>query len=141
MSAMAEAIQDKIDRQTIVRSGNPTLEERVAELERKLAFVDISLWAQRVPTFAEIKDAVCTAFELSPADLHSKSFSQRVVLPRQVAMFLMRELQRASFQAIGGTFGKNHATVISSIRVISDRMCTEPLLWGRVQALRKKLST
>ena len=63
--------------------------------------------------------------ELKVEDLKSKNNSKPIVQPRQVAMYLCKQLTQCSLPEIGKSFGgKHHSTVIHSIR--------------KVEALRKK---
>ncbi|HEU5130770.1 MAG TPA: helix-turn-helix domain-containing protein, partial [Pyrinomonadaceae bacterium] len=55
------------------------------------------------------------------AELKSRNNSKSVAIPRQVAMYLCKNLTHASLPEIGRSFGgKHHSTVIHSIRKIDD---------------------
>ena len=70
-------------------------------------------------TIESIQKAVAERFSVKPALLKEKSNRREIVLPRQVAMFLAKELTQASLPEIGRAFGgKHHTTVIHSIRKI-----------------------
>lgn len=58
-------------------------------------------------------------------DLIGRSQSREFVLPRQVAMFLIRKHLKAPFMKIGDLFGKNHSTVMSAIRQI-EKLIPDP---------------
>ena len=63
--------------------------------------------------------AVSRKFKVSVDDLIGTRRSQEIVLPRQVAMYLSRELTSASLPSIGQAFGgKDHSTVLHSIRKV-----------------------
>ncbi len=73
---------------------------------------------RRVPIDA-IQKAVAERFQIKPAQLKEKSNTKKVVYPRQVAMYLVKELTDASLPEIGRAFGgKHHTTVIHSINKI-----------------------
>jgi chromosomal replication initiator protein len=82
--------------------------------------------AQCGRTVEEIKDAACRQFGLSTDELVSSSRTARIAWPRQVAMYLSRELTGESLPAIGRHFGgRDHTTVLhawrrASARVVSD---------------------
>jgi chromosomal replication initiator protein len=58
---------------------------------------------------------------LKLAELKSRNNSKSVAIPRQVAMYLCKNLTHASLPEIGRSFGgKHHSTVIHSIRKIDD---------------------
>ncbi len=74
-------------------------------------------------TASEIQLAVCEHFGLSPHDLLSTSRAARVAWPRQLAMYLARELTGDSLPAIGRDFGgRDHTTVLHAHRRASARL-------------------
>lgn len=65
--------------------------------------------------------AVADRFNLSPSQLKMKSNSRQIAYPRQVAMYLCKELTTASLPEIGRYFsGKHHTTVLHSIQKIEE---------------------
>ncbi|MCX8159527.1 MAG: chromosomal replication initiator protein DnaA [Candidatus Saccharicenans sp.] len=70
-------------------------------------------------TVEKIQKVVCTQYKIKPSELKSKNNSPRVAFPRQVAMYLAKELTDNSLPEIGKKFGgKHHTTVLHSIRKI-----------------------
>ncbi|HLK66271.1 MAG TPA: chromosomal replication initiator protein DnaA [Bryobacteraceae bacterium] len=70
-------------------------------------------------TIDAIQRAVADRFQIKPAQLKEKSNTKKVVYPRQVAMYLVKELTEASLPEIGRAFGgKHHTTVIHSVNKI-----------------------
>lgn len=70
-----------------------------------------------------IIDTVCDYYEISEDDIKSKKKHREVSYPRQVAMYLIRELTDISLPKIGEIFGgKDHTTVIHAIDKISTEM-------------------
>jgi len=70
-------------------------------------------------TVEKIQKAICHHFKLKLSQLNSKNNSPKVAFPRQVAMYLSKELTNSSLPEIGKKFGgKHHTTVIHSIRKI-----------------------
>ena len=68
-----------------------------------------------------IQKAVADRFQIKQSQLKEKSNTQKVVYPRQVAMYLVKELTNASLPEIGRAFGgKHHTTVIHSIKKIEE---------------------
>jgi chromosomal replication initiator protein len=89
---------------------------------------------------ADIIRVVCQAFEVSPADLKGPRRHRHVTTPRQVAMFLIRELTSASLPHIGTQFGgRDHTTVLNAIKRITEVQKVNPLLRQRLQAIRTQL--
>ncbi len=73
----------------------------------------------RIINIEAIQQVVADEFRIRPPDLKTKDNSRKVVYPRQIAMFLCRELARASLPEIGRAFGgKHHTTVLHSVEKI-----------------------
>ena len=69
-----------------------------------------------------IKKVVADEFHLRISDLKVRSNAKKLVYPRQIAMFLCRELAHASLPEIGQAFGnKHHTTVLHSIEKIREK--------------------
>ncbi|HET7319040.1 MAG TPA: helix-turn-helix domain-containing protein, partial [Nitrospirota bacterium] len=63
-----------------------------------------------------------------------------VVLPRQVAMYLCRNLANSSLPEIGNFFGgKDHSTVIHACKVIEDKKEKDPDLKARIEMLIRQI--
>ena len=76
--------------------------------------------SSRLISIYVVQKAVADYYGLEVADLKAKNNSRRVAEPRQVAMFLCRELTGSSLPQIGKEFGgKHHTTVMHSIRKIT----------------------
>jgi chromosomal replication initiation ATPase DnaA len=77
-------------------------------------------------TIAMIRNQVGAHFGVFPHELKLRNRSKAVVLPRQVAMFLVQHLTTASLPKIGREFGgKHHTTVLNSIKKIEARRRTD----------------
>jgi chromosomal replication initiator protein len=73
----------------------------------------------RAVTIESVQKAVAEHYSLKVTELKSKNNSKSVALPRQVAMYLCKNLTTASLPEIGRSFGgKHHSTVIHSIKKI-----------------------
>jgi len=96
--------------------------------------------AQASLSVATIQQAVAREWGVTPAGLQSKSRTKHVTVPRQVAMFLIRDLLGLQLVEIGNAFGgRDHSTVIHSIeKVEADMAATEPFR-TRVESLRVNL--
>ncbi|MDI6845315.1 MAG: chromosomal replication initiator protein DnaA [Candidatus Saccharicenans sp.] len=72
-----------------------------------------------VITIEKIQKVVCNQYKIKLSEIKSKNNSPRVSFPRQVAMYLTKELTDSSLPEIGKKFGgKHHTTVLHSIRKI-----------------------
>ena len=63
--------------------------------------------------------AVAEQFQLQPAQLKQKTNARKIAYPRQIAMYLIKELTQSSLPEIGRMFGgKHHTTVLHSVQKI-----------------------
>jgi chromosomal replication initiator protein len=91
-------------------------------------------------TIAEIQAATCRHFGLSTDELVSSGRSPRIAWPRQVAMYIARELTDASLPAIGREFGgRDHTTVLHACRRASERMSADSASRETVEKLFRDL--
>lgn len=84
--------------------------------------------------------AVAERFSMQPSQLKVKSNTQQIAYPRQIAMYLVKELTRASLPEIGRVFGgKHHTTVLHSIQKIEDLRQRDANLNSLIQSLMDSL--
>jgi chromosomal replication initiator protein len=77
---------------------------------------------QRRVSIEHIQRVVCSEFNLSLSQLKAKNNSRSVAYPRQIAMFLAKELTPASLPDIGREFGgKHHTTALHGINKIAEK--------------------
>jgi chromosomal replication initiator protein len=94
------------------------------------------------PTVDAIQRLVCEQFGVEQAELLARRRDEAVVMPRQIAMFLVRELTRKSYPDIARRFGRsNHATVIHACRRVQASIARDPKRAGLIEALRHKLAS
>ncbi|KIH77661.1 chromosomal replication initiator protein DnaA [Geoalkalibacter ferrihydriticus] len=80
---------------------------------------DILVEKNKELTVEEIQKTVAAHFNIKMADLKSPKRLKALVLPRQIAMYLARNLTSLSFPEIGERFGgKDHSTIIHAIKKI-----------------------
>jgi chromosomal replication initiator protein len=93
-------------------------------------------------TVSEIQDATCRHFGLTPAELISPSRTARIAWPRQVAMYLARELTEESLPAIARQFGgRDHTTVLHAWRRTSARIDSDAGSREAVERLCRELGS
>jgi chromosomal replication initiator protein len=91
-------------------------------------------------TMDSIQKAVADRFQIKQSQLKEKSNTKKVVYPRQVAMYLVKELTDASLPEIGRAFGgKHHTTVIHSINKIDKTRHNDPELNRLLHSLMDSL--
>ena len=82
-------------------------------------FIDTQV---RRPTIEAIQRAVAEQFGMRVAELKQKNNSRQIVVPRQIAMYLTKQMTEASLPEIGRQFGgKHHTTVMHSIAKIDEQ--------------------
>ena len=82
---------------------------------------------------------VCAAFGVAEKDVRGTSRLRSALVPRQVAMYLARELAGLSLPRIGAAFGRDHTTVLHACRRVEQAMAADALLKARVKQLRGEL--
>jgi chromosomal replication initiator protein len=88
----------------------------------------------------EIQQRICESFGLSMDQLLSSSRAAPVAWPRQVAMYLARELTDQTLPAIGRAFGgRNHTTVMHACRRTAERIATDREAYDTVRRLTEEL--
>ena len=79
--------------------------------------------ARKAVTIDQIQRKVAETFDLRLADMTSKRRLASIAYPRQIAMFLSREMTNSTLTEIGDSFGgKDHGTVIHAVKLIKRRM-------------------
>lgn len=97
---------------------------------------------QQTLTTPRIQQAVAAYFELKVSDLKSKRRHRSITLPRQIAMYLCRELTDATLPEIGRCFGgRDHTTVIHSCTKITALETRDDHLSHTLKQLRQILET
>ena len=92
-------------------------------------------------SIGDIQSAVAAHYDIAVSDMISSSRAVRIAWPRQVAIFLARELTTTPLQAIGQAFGgRNHATVLHACKRVSDRLADNQLTESELKELRTAIS-
>ena len=97
--------------------------------------------ASRTVSMADIIHAVSGEFDIRVTDLQSKKRSQSIALPRQICMYLGRQLTRHSLEEIGGHLGgRDHSTVLHACSKIEEIYKSDTDLRSRIDNVTCKLS-
>ena len=87
-----------------------------------------------------IQKRVAEHFDIRLADMTSKRRPENIAFPRQIAMFLSRQMTESSLNTIGEAFGgRDHGTVLHACRLVKDRMEVDPNVRQVVCYLEKQL--
>jgi len=91
-------------------------------------------------TIENIQKTVANFFNIKVSDLKSNRKMRFVSLPRQIAMYLSRQLTESSFPEIGSKFGgRDHSTVIHAYNKIEKKIVNDMHLRNSVSSLKKSL--
>ena len=102
---------------------------------------DILIERNRELSIEEIIKRVSSHFNVKISDMKSAKRLKAVVLPRQIAMYLSRQLTSSSYPEIGERFGgKDHSTIIHAIRKIDKLMEDDFQLRSTIENLRSELT-
>jgi chromosomal replication initiator protein len=89
-----------------------------------------------------IQHAVAKEWGVTVDMLKSKTRTKQITAPRQIAMFLGRELLGLQLVEIGNAFGgRDHSTVIHSLERVNSAMSDDPGLKTRITRLKSLLET
>ncbi|WP_374391999.1 chromosomal replication initiator protein DnaA [Sphingopyxis sp.] len=93
-------------------------------------------------TIDEIQRAVCAHYRLDKSEMASKRRVRAVARPRQVAMYLAKELTPRSYPEIGRRFGgRDHSTVIHAVRTVEALRVADSELDAEIAAIRRSLNS
>ena len=91
-------------------------------------------------TIEQIIEAVTKRYSVRLADLQSRKRTKSISLPRQVCMYLARDLTRHSLEEIGGYFGgRDHTTVLHANRTVQSLRRNDPALHATLEHLRREI--
>ncbi|MDQ2682055.1 MAG: chromosomal replication initiator protein DnaA, partial [Chloroflexota bacterium] len=91
---------------------------------------------------SDIVEVVSGHFRVAVSDLQGRSRSREIVVPRQIAMYLLRELTKLSLEEIGAALGnRDHTTVMHGIEKITRELESDSTLRTHVLQLRESLLT
>ena len=94
----------------------------------------------KVANCKKIIQAVSEFYDLREKDLFSSSRKKEVVRPRQIAMFLLRELLKSSYPFIGRKFGgKDHTTAIHSCGKIAKELGDNENLNNELDLIKQRI--
>ena len=118
------------------------LNEVITKESVERAIGDVIRDGEDIPKPANIIRETAKYYSLREEDLRGQSRSKNTAMARQVAMHLMRQLTNLSLKDIGEEFdGRNHATVLSSIRKVEDLMQKDPHMAGIVRDITSNITT
>jgi chromosomal replication initiator protein len=119
-----------------LNGGRPS-DERIEMLLKDI----IQEEARRAVNVEQIQKRVAEHFDIRNADMTGKRRPKNIAFPRQIAMYLARELTKMSLVEIGEAFGgRDHGTVLHAHRLIKERMSEDDKIRSVVRFLSDQLS-
>jgi chromosomal replication initiator protein len=101
---------------------------------------DILVEKNKEITVEEIQKVIASHFSIKVSDIKSPKRLKALVLPRQIAMYLSRQLTSCSYPEIGERFGgKDHSTIIHAIKKIERQMKTDFQLSSTINNIKNNL--
>ena len=117
-------------------SGRPVSVELAQEVLQDLYPPD-----DGIVTIENIQRETCRYFDIGFDELIGHKRTRRLVTPRQVAMYLSRELTDGSLPNIGKAFGnRDHTTVMYAVQKVAQQMSDEGEVYSAVQTLTTRLT-
>ncbi len=96
------------------------------------------LWGEeeKIVTIEQIQRKVCDLFGIRLSDLKAKTRTKAIAFPRQIAMYLARQLTHASLAEVGRAFGgKDHTTVLHAVDKVQTLLQEDPKLRRTIDGL------
>ncbi|MGR3951621.1 MAG: chromosomal replication initiator protein DnaA [Chlamydia sp.] len=91
-------------------------------------------------TVEMILKSVAAIFQVKVSDLKGQARTKDVAMPRQVAMFLAKEMMNESLVMIGASFGKTHSTILHACKSIETKLPQDELLRRHIDMVRRNLN-
>ena len=100
-----------------------------------------SYGTQPTPSIDRVQEVVARRWGVTPEGLRSKARTKTLTIPRQVAMYLARDMLGMQLVQIGQAFGgRDHSTVIHSVDKVERQMMRDRTFKERVEMARQELS-
>ncbi|MFT4554550.1 MAG: chromosomal replication initiator protein [Chlamydiales bacterium] len=89
----------------------------------------------------QILKSVAAVFQVRVSDLKGTGRTKEIALPRQVAMYLAREMINESLMMLGATFGKTHSTILHACRNIEKKVAGDSTLQRQIDIVRRNIDS
>ncbi len=142
---IAEKIKDNIRELegalTRVISFSQLLNEKLDKNFARKTLKDIFSNMEKTVTPEKIKKAVCRHYGIKMSEIESSKKTNNIAYPRQIAMYLIREMTDYSLPKIGQFFGgKHYTTVLYACEKIEDEMKTDRNLAEIIEAIKEEVN-
>ena len=92
-----------------------------------------------IVTIRDVERAVCLRFQISRDQLLCRNTARKVSRPRQIAMYLARELTGASYPRLGQHFVRDHTSILYACRMTVKRMASDARLCAQIEGCKEIL--
>lgn len=89
----------------------------------------------------QILKSVATVFQVRVSDLKGSTRTKDIALPRQVAMYLAKEMISESLMMLGASFGKTHSTILHACKNIEKKVATDETLRRQIGMVRRNIES
>lgn len=126
----------------IIAFSNLEKKEVTLELAEQVLKDIISPNEKKIITPEYIINVVSEHFDVTPENIKSSKRSEKITRPRQIVMYLLREMADYKYQQIAQVLGKkDHTTIMSGVKKIEKDMKDSPELQNTINVLKKKLNS
>lgn len=80
-----------------------------------------------------IEKVISDNYQISVSELKGKKKDKKYVIPRQIAIYIARELTEISYMELGNEFGRDHSTIMHAYEKISDLLKVDPILDSKIK--------
>ena len=120
-----------------LNGGRPPTVEKIEQLLKDILHEE----ARRAISIEQIQKRVAEHYDVRLADMTSKRRPANIAFPRQIAMYLARELTKTSLTEIGEAFGgRDHGTVLHAHRLVKEKIAKDEKTRQVVSFLDSQLS-
>ena len=126
------------NREVTIELAREALSDKIRQGEEGAGY---SSGSGSAPSIDRVQEVVARRWGVSPEGLRSKARTKTLVIPRQVAMYLARDMLGMQLVEIGQAFGgRDHSTVIHSVDKVERQMMRDRTFKERVEMARQELS-
>src|SRR5690348_7224353 len=124
------------NREVTIELAREALSDKIRQGEEAAAYA-----GQPTPSIDRVQEVVARRWGVTPEGLRSKARTKTLTIPRQVAMYLARDMLGMQLVEIGQAFGgRDHSTVIHSVDKVERQMMRDRIFKERIESARTELS-
>jgi len=124
------------NREVTIELAREALSDKIRQGEEGASYI-----GHPTPSIDRVQEVVARRWGVTPEGLRSKARTKTLTVPRQVAMYLARDMLGMQLVEIGQAFGgRDHSTVIHSVDKVERQMIRDRTFKERVEMARQELS-